>query len=648
MRREISLPEKLFQRLGHNYILVMMIITRLCGTFGGLLVIYYVELTLKIPPVIRLHFRISSIIVVVLGCTLTVLLALWETRTVRRVLKKFRAGEEVDSETASRAAHESMIFLARHHWHEAWLVPCSTLVPVLVVLYVLDNASTTILGNIVAAVFMGIAMALMSTFFVVEHCMQPVIRFLLNHGVQIDYDQLPVGRLRFRFRLCFALILMTTALMIGTLARQRASDILEERDPQTAAQAVSDLRQQSIYISIAAVVVGVVFSTLLANSVAHRAAHLVRAMERVGAGSLSERVQPTGNDEIDRLARQFNSMVQTLEQHDHTIRDLNTNLERKVRERTQQLELTLQDLRAAQTQLTDVAHRAGMAEIATGVLHNVGNVLNSVNISATLLHDRIQKSKLEDINRLVGRLGDRGSDLQEFFEGDRGPKFIEYLSKLTAALNSEREDLRQEVDSLTEKVGHIRGIISAQQSYARRVCFREQVDARKLVQEILEMHRSSLARHQVRVATDYGDVPPAHLEKAKLIQVLDNIVKNAIESMSDTEGVPRSLTIRTELRDGKRARIVISDTGRGISPDCMSALFTYGFTTKRKGNGFGLHSSALAMSALGGSIRVRSEGIGKGATFEVEFPLQSAEETDRRAPQRDDELSGDAVIAAAR
>ena len=162
------------------------------------------------------------------------------------------------------------------------------------------------------------------------------------------------------------------------------------------------------------------------------------------------------------------------------------------------------------------------------------------------------------------------------------------------------------------------------------------------------MHHSSLVRHEVRVVTEFGEVPPAHLEKAKLIQVLDNIVKNAIESMSDMDGVPRILTIRTELRDGKRARIVVSDSGRGISPDCMSALFTYGFTTKRRGNGFGLHSSALAMSALGGSIRVRSEGIGKGATFEIEFPLQSSEETDGRAPKKDDELSGDALIAAAR
>jgi two-component system, NtrC family, sensor kinase len=144
----------------------------------------------------------------------------------------------------------------------------------------------------------------------------------------------------------------------------------------------------------------VVYSSVLSNSVASRAKMLVQAMERVAAGDLHERVRPTGNDEIDRLARQFNAMVEQLERHDHTIRDLNANLERKVRERTSQLEATLQELQETQTQLTDVAHRAGMAEIATGVLHNVGNALNSVNISTTVLGERLRRSKLDDLERL--------------------------------------------------------------------------------------------------------------------------------------------------------------------------------------------------------------------------------------------------------
>ncbi|HEX6984827.1 MAG TPA: hypothetical protein VF170_05595, partial [Planctomycetaceae bacterium] len=217
------MAERLFRRFGDRYIFVMMVLTRLFGTVGGMLVIYYVELTLKIPDVIRAHFRLAAAVVVFVGCSLTVLAALLETRTLRRVLRLLLAGEPVDPDLGARAGREAMTFLARHHRHEAWLVPCSTLLPVAVFLRVVDGASLNVLANIAVAVFMGIAMALMSTFFVVEHFIQPVIRFLLERGVRIDYASLPAGRLRFRFRLCFALIIMTTSLMIGTLARQRAS-----------------------------------------------------------------------------------------------------------------------------------------------------------------------------------------------------------------------------------------------------------------------------------------------------------------------------------------------------------------------------------------------------------------------------------------
>ena len=155
------MAERLFRCLGPHYILVMMLLTRLAGTVGGLLVIYYVELTLEMPDVIRTQFRIAAGIVVVIGCALTVLLAMWETRQVRAVLRLLREGAAVDGALLARAGRDAMIFLARHHRHEAWLVPCSTLVPVLIYLWSFEEASLALLENITVAVFMGIAMALM-------------------------------------------------------------------------------------------------------------------------------------------------------------------------------------------------------------------------------------------------------------------------------------------------------------------------------------------------------------------------------------------------------------------------------------------------------------------------------------------------------
>lgn len=621
------MAERLLQRFGHHYILVMMILTRLFGSVGGLLVIYYVELTLDLPDIIRRHFRIAAGVVVVIGCTLTVLLALWQTRNLRQVLRKMRSGEAIDTGEAAAAGREAVVFVGQHHRHEAWLVPASTLVPVLIFLKLVDNAAPSILLNITIAVFMGIAMALMSTYFAVDHAMQPVIRRLLDYGAEIEYDSLPAGRLKFRFGVCSTLIIMTTALMIGTLARQRASDILHESDESRKAAAVADLRNHSMYITVAAVITGVTFSAVLANSVASRARNLVHAMESVGGGRLSQRVRPTGNDEIDRLARQFNKMLSDLEQNDHTIRDLNQNLERKVRDRTIQLEAALRELRETQSQLTDMAHSAGMAEIATGVLHNVGNVLNSVNISASVVCDQLKNSRADDLKRTTDRLAAHRDRLAEFLAADgRATKLLDYLSTLNEKLERERAGLVRELELLTQKVEHIKSVIAAQQGYARRVTYREELQVERVINDVLAMHGPSLLKYEVQVRTDFHPVPRAMLEKNKLVQVLDNLVKNAIESMRDAGAAEAVLSIGLAAVGDERIRITVRDTGGGIAPEHLKSIFNYGFTTKHDGNGFGLHSSALAMSDIGGTIAVSSDGPGCGAVFTIEFPARCAAE----------------------
>jgi signal transduction histidine kinase len=613
------LIERCFERCGAHYILVMMIATRIFGSIGGLLVIYYIELALQLPDEIRMHFRAAALVVTFFACTVMVLLAMWETVTLRRVIETFRAGRPVPPEEASRAGHEAVTFAGRHHWQEAWLVPMTTLVPVLIFLKIADNASANVLMNITLTVFMGISMALMGTFFAVEHAMKPVIHWLLSKGAVIHYDRLPMGRLRFRFGLCSALIIMTTALMIGTLARQRAADIITDISNQAAA--VANLQAHSMYITLAAVAAGVVFSQVLGTSVASRVGSLVKAMERVGSGSLTERLNPAGNDEIDTLARRFNDMVRKLELNHQTIQDLNSNLEDKVRDRTRRLEVTLQELRDTQAILTDTARRAGMAEIATGVLHNVGNVLNSINISTTCLSDRLRKSKLADLHRMVGQLNHREGGIERFLTTEgRAEKLLTYLSSIAGKLEEERTELQTEMSRLIEKVGHVKGIVNTQQRYARRVHFHEPVDLIPLIEEIIAMHQSSLERYGIEVRTDFASLPIATLEKTNLVQVLDNLIKNAIEAMHEQSN--RVLSISAQLGDKDRVIISVTDTGCGIAPEDLKSIFTYAFTTKSDGNGFGLHSSALAISGIGGSIKVTSSGVGQGATFAVEFPLQ--------------------------
>jgi len=151
------------------------------------------------------------------------------------------------------------------------------------------------------------------------------------------------------------------------------------------------------------------------------------------------------------------------------------------------------------------------------------------------------------------------------------------------------------------------------------------VDLAELVENILEMHRVAIGRHGVELEIDLQELPAVYIEKNKLVQVLDNLIKHAIESMAEHRG-RRCLTIRGERLNDDNVRITVSDTGLGIHPEHMASIFTYGFTTKAKGNGFGLHSTALAMQALGGAIRVQSDGPGRGASFEVDVPFRQSDD----------------------
>ncbi len=174
---------------------------------------------------------------------------------------------------------------------------------------------------------------------------------MLDEGLPIAYGRLPISRLQFRMILCFGLTIAGTALMIGALANQRALDIVD--NPQNQAATLADLQRHVIYIFIAAVLIGLTLSVVLARSVASRVAELVLAMKRVEQGQLCERLRPTGNDELDILARQFNVMVEQLDENDRTIRDLNTGLEKKVRHRTRQLSRSRRTLKRSLDKLTE-------------------------------------------------------------------------------------------------------------------------------------------------------------------------------------------------------------------------------------------------------------------------------------------------------
>ncbi len=342
---------------------------------------------------------------------------------------------------------------------------------------------------------------------------------------------------------------------------------------------------------------------------------LTRATDRVAAGDFKVELDTSRKDELGQLAQSFQLMTDKVQHREEELRQANEGLEQRVEERTR-------ELKDVHIQLVKTARQAGMAEIATNVLHNVGNVLNSVYTSAQVAKERISGMRLEHVGRVANMLQERQSDLSTFItEDERGRHLMPFLSKLGQNLVDERQEIVSLLDDVGRYTEHIGDIVKVQQNYAKVPRLHEAVNLADLVEDALRINSAGLTRHQVKIQRHLASLPQVLTDKNKLLMILVNLVSNAKYAMDDVPVAERILDVKMEHLPTDRVRISIHDDGMGIAPEMLTRIFQYGFTTREEGHGFGLHSSALAAQELGGSLSVHSDGPGKGATFTLEVPF---------------------------
>ena len=273
--------------------------------------------------------------------------------------------------------------------------------------------------------------------------------------------------------------------------------------------------------------------------------------------------------------------------------------------------------------LMAVSRQAGMAEVATGVLHNVGNVLNSVNVSATLAGDLARGSKVSTLEKLAGILAEKRPALGDYLVNDPKGKLVpDLLCQLASRLRQEQAAQIQELDTLAKHLAHIKSIVAMQQRYAKVSGLLEPVAPAAMVEDALEMNAGALTRHGVAIERRFEEVPNVVADKHKVLQILVNLIRNAKYALDMGPGPKKLLTLTIARAGAARVRIEVRDNGVGISPQNLSRIFSHGFTTKKDGHGFGLHSSALAAKEMGGALRALSDGLGCGAAFSLELPMQ--------------------------
>lgn len=300
------------------------------------------------------------------------------------------------------------------------------------------------------------------------------------------------------------------------------------------------------------------------------------------------------------------------------LRQYRDHLEEQVAQRTKELQEVHQEM-------VRVARQAGMAEIASGVLHNVGNVLNSVRVTTSLLRDHNDKSRTTRLSDVAEMLHANRDHLGEFLSHDaKGQHIPVYLERLATHLKDENSEINELVCTLIRHVDHISEIIAIQQQYSKAVGLTELVDIPSLIRDALSFTATSRQRHHVEVSVDCQDMPPVLIDRHRVLQILLNLVNNAKQALKDSHADPRAIRI-TASRTATTLRITVTDNGIGFTPEIHARLFTHGFTTKKDGHGFGLHSGILSAKEMGGSLSAASEGPERGATFVLELPYRTAE-----------------------
>ncbi len=315
---------------------------------------------------------------------------------------------------------------------------------------------------------------------------------------------------------------------------------------------------------------------------------------RVGSqDDLRARLNMTGQDEIGVLAREFDRMVDRLAE--------------------------------SRAQLLSVAHHAGMARVAGDVLHNVGNVLNSVNVSADAIREQLVQSEAGSLKLAVQMLAENEGNLAAFLtDNERGRRLPAFLSALAEQLGSEQQRMMEQVQSLSQAVEHIRQVVDLQQKHASHSALIESVDPAAVVEQALTICGESLSRHNVEVHRRFTDMGEVRLDKHRLLQVLVNLLTNAIQAVKESARPERNITLYVETEsdaDAARVRFCVEDDGVGIPAENLERIFALGFTTRRGGQGIGLHSAANMAREMGGTLQASSDGPGAGAKFVFEVPV---------------------------
>ena len=556
----------------------MMLFTRFIGSIGGGFVLFYVVLSTDMPVEVQDRFLGLGYVLIAMSVALTVPLSWSHTRRLRQALGCIHQGQTLSPDLADAAIREAVRFPLRQNILEALVVPCTSALPMCLDLGHRFTVTNDFLIQIVIASFLAVGLVLLITFFASEQWMSVAIADLMKRGGAINFDELPQSRLQARIMLCFGIIIMITGVLIGALVHQETLDLGRMAGIQTAAQ---EIRDHAIYVTLGSIVVGCLYSHWLAHSITGRLHHLVAIMQSVQAGDLSVRATPTGNDELDLLARRFNDMISVLDRQTTQVYELNSNLEQKVASRTTELQDSLTKLQE-------------LDRLKTEFFSNVSHELRTP-LMMILSPIRQVKQQLEQA------LDPRCRSLLDVAHNN-GHRLLKQINQLLEFSKIEA---------------------------GRAKVVEGPVDLNEVARRLAYAAHPMAEQRGVSLEVDLDPhVPVTASDEDKLDIVLTNLLSNAIKFTLPGGRIKiTSSVVECPRRGIPLLRVRVADTGKGIAEHDFPRLFQRfvqldGSTSREySGTGLGLALVRELIELLGGNVTVQSQ-LGVGTTFQIELPFK--------------------------
>lgn len=328
-------------------------------------------------------------------------------------------------------------------------------------------------------------------------------------------------------------------------------------------------------------VLGAVTSVRWARTIFLPLERMNRVIELAENQDESARVGPVASkDELGSLARAFDRLLDSLASRREELRRWGGELDRKVAERTAELEAANETLKRAQQQLVMSEKLSAIGELTAGVAHEINNPVAVIQGNLDLM--------------------------KEVLGGDIAP-------------------VETEIRLIDEQISRIQVIVNKLLQFARPGDFAghvEDTDVNACISDCLVLTRHNLRRAGVTVETALQASAGVEMNRVELQQVLINLMVNALQAM------PSGGTLTLEARDARPEDaaalgadpfegvvVLVRDTGHGIQPDVLGRIFDPFFTTKKQtGTGLGLSISYAIVKRYGGGISVESQ-LGQGTTF---------------------------------